>query len=150
MNTEPQEHPFNWLARKQHKTHFMTSKNASQSLPKLTNTPMLYDGTAEAHKIFTDTLSAFEPQEGLDWKEELTVEGSGILHHALDYLKGKDNPLRGMWSKFFFENEGDLSFEDHIAIQNMVMDRSAVVETEQPKLVQIAPVEKPCEPKTGA
>ncbi len=94
----------------------------------------------EARAIVSGLLKNFTPQEGLDWKEELTVEGDGLLRHTLTYLKGRDNPLRGMWSKFFFEDVGDeLSKEDHEIIQNMVMDRSAVVTEEEPKLVQIEP-----------
>ena len=38
---------------------------------------------------------------------------------------------------------------EQLAINQMVMDRSAVVAEEEPKLVQIAPAEKPCESETA-
>ena len=36
------------------------------------------------------------------------MEGNGIRHHALDYLKGKDVPLMGMWTREIFEEFGEI------------------------------------------
>jgi hypothetical protein len=76
-----------WIAGKSHKTHFNQSKNASQSLPKKTNTPGLSDGSAQAQAILGPTF------EG-----DVTIEGAGVRQHALDYLKGKDVPHMGLWT----------------------------------------------------
>ena len=76
-----------WTAGKSHKTHFASSKNASQSLPKTTNTPGLNDGSAQARAILGPTF------EG-----DVTIEGAGVRQHALAYLKGKDVPNMGQWT----------------------------------------------------
>jgi len=88
------------------------------------------------------------------------------VRHALDYLKGKDVNNLGMWTKDFFGEEEELTPEEFEVIQNMVMDRSTVTDTEgqyfpqeeidravKPELVQIASLtfpDKPCAPAEDA
>ena len=84
------EHWTQWLARKCHKTHFHSPISLSSYQPK-TNTPGLYDGSAEARAILGPTF------EG-----DVTEEGAGIRRHALDYLKGKNVNNLSMWTKDFF------------------------------------------------
>ncbi len=127
------EHWTQWIARKCHRTHFRDRVSRSSYQPR-TNTDVLYDGSVEARAILGPTF------EG-----DITEEGAGVRRHALDYLKGRDVPLMGMWTKEIMDEdetviEEDLTELEKTTIQNMVMDRSAVVTEEEPKLVQIAPV----------
>lgn len=82
----------------------MSRKNRSFSLPKTTNTPLLYDGTTEAKLILMDILKTYAQQEGLASENELSTQAQGILQHALFYLKGIDVAVPGMWSFDFFGN----------------------------------------------
>ena len=125
-------------------TFGVTSKNASQSLPKLTNTPGLYDGSAEARAIINNASEVIDNE--LEGGGSDTVVADGILYHVMEYLKGKDMPLMGMWTREFWGDEytEDLTADEFAAIQNMVMDRSAVVETEGQQLVQIEGSNEDC------
>lgn len=75
-----------------------------------------------------------------------------MRRHALDYLKGRNVERMGMWTQEIMQPDEPLDELEQLAISQMVMDRSAVVE-EKPKLVQVAPAEsnyteeKPCESK---
>ena len=91
------EHPLAWVAQKTRKTCFSRRTSTSSYQPK-TNTPLLYDGSTEAKLIIMAILKTYTPQEGLPKEQELTVEPMGTLHHVLDYLKGRDVPLLGMWT----------------------------------------------------
>jgi hypothetical protein len=83
------EHWTNWLARKCHKTHFQSSKNASQVLPKTTNTARLIeysDGLGEA-------LETLRSAQTRIFDESATEDGlvaMNALGDAINYLKGKD------------------------------------------------------------
>jgi hypothetical protein len=70
------EHPFNWLAKKQHCTHFI---HGSVNSSPANNSELLYDGSAEAREILRN---ASNEAEG--------VSATMVVNHALDYLKGKD------------------------------------------------------------
>lgn len=48
-------------------------------------------------------LRDYTPQEGLDFEEELTVEGLGILNHALTHVKGLVVENLGMWTRSLME-----------------------------------------------
>ena len=71
-----------------HRAHFLRPGTSS---PK-TNTPGLYDGSAEARAILSQDL-------------EMDTVASGIMRHALDYLKGKDPVNPGMWTREFWGDE---------------------------------------------
>lgn len=115
------EKPLDWVFRKKHQTHFHTNKNASQSLPKLTNTPGLYDGSAEARAI---VKAAQEAVGDLKDGNTAVVIAHGILYHVMDYLKGKDPVNPGMWtSDFMGEEEEPLSELEQQAISQMTMER---------------------------
>ena len=96
------EHPLAWVAQKTRKTCFSRRTNNSSYQPK-TNTVGLYDGSTEAKLIVMEVLKTYTPQEGLPEEQELTVEPMGVLHHVLDYLKGRDVPLLGMWTRAIME-----------------------------------------------
>lgn len=89
--SEPQEKPLDWAFRRKHKTHF-ADRQACQSAPR-TNTPGLYDGSAEARAILGPTF------EG-----DITQEGADIRRHALRYLKGMDS-IETSFAKDFFGDE---------------------------------------------
>ena len=120
------EKPLDWVFRKKRPTHFY-DRQACQSDVR-TNTEVLYDGSPQARAILGPTF------EG-----DITEEGAGVRRHALDYLKGKDVEHMGMWTQYIFAAE-PLEELEQLAISQMVMDRSAVVE-EEPMLVQITPAE---------
>ena len=120
---EPMEHPFMWIARKSHKTHFHDRHSSSYYQPK-TNTEVLYDGSPEARAILGQDVE--------------NTAGAGVLRHALAYLKGKDVENIGMWTRDIMEPLEEL---ERLAISQMVMDRSAAATEEEPKLVQITPAE---------
>src|SRR5208283_2229838 len=98
---EKAEHWTAWIARKCHKTHFLRPGHSSPA----SNTPGLHDGSAEARAILSQDL-------------ETDTVASGILRHALDYLKGKDSVNPGMWTREFFGEE-ELTEEEFEAIKNM-------------------------------
>lgn len=102
MNIELVEHPFLWISRKTHRTHF-AHKGRSTSDTK-TNTPGLYDGSAEAWAIVQSALDSLE-----EFQSDAENCAVGILMHALDYLKGKDitglhsytNEIYGLPEEFY-------------------------------------------------
>lgn len=88
---------------------------------------MLYNGLPEARAILSQEVD--------------NVEGAGVRRHALDYLKGRKVERMGMWTYDIMQpDEEELDELEQLAVSQMVMDRSAVVE-EEPKLVQITPAE---------
>src|SRR5208282_5220867 len=91
---EKAEHWTAWIARKCHKTHFLRPGHSSPA----SNTPGLYDGSAEARAILGPTF------EG-----DITEEGAGVRRHALDYLKGRNVPLMGMWTGEIMLPEDELT-----------------------------------------
>lgn len=94
MNIEPEEHPYMWISRKSHKTHFRERTSRSSYLPK-SNTPGLYDGSAEARAIVNGAQDQIE-------NNEKGVAPSIVLLHVLHYLKGMDSN-EDSWTKRFFE-----------------------------------------------
>ncbi len=79
-----QEHPFMFLARKSHKTHFRDRTSRSKYQPS-NNTELLYDGSTEARAIISSALDSLE-----EFQSDAESCAVGILMRALDYLKGKD------------------------------------------------------------
>lgn len=92
---ETQEHPLAWIARKSHRTHFLSRHNRSSYTPK-TNTEVLYDGSTEARALLGPTF------EG-----DVTIEGAGVRRHALDYLKGRTVERMGMWTSNIMQEPGE-------------------------------------------
>ena len=89
-----------WIAQKSYKSSFRRRESRSEYQPK-TNTPGLYDGSAEAREILSSALDG----------EHFFVVSSGVLRHALDYLKGKDVQNIGLWTREFFgEDEETFTF----------------------------------------
>ena len=153
MNLQTPEHPFMWIARKSHPTHFHNRYSRSSYQPK-TNTEVLYDGSPEARAILGPTF------EG-----DITIEGAGVRRHALDYLKGRDVERMGMWTYDIIQPDEPEDELEQLAISQMVMDRSVQLPydmdpdadpakvaailrrineeatEEKPKLVQITPAE---------
>ena len=129
-NTPVAEHPFMWIARKSHPTHFHNRYSRSSYQPK-TNTEVLYDGSPEARALLEPVVDG-----------SITTEGSGVRRHALDYLKGRNVERMGMWTYDIMQpDEPEVEELERLAIRQMVMDRSAVATEEEPKLVQITPAE---------
>ena len=98
------EHWTQWLARKSYKSSFKDRMNRSSYSPK-SNTPGLYDGSAEAQQILRNAQTAVFDQDP-------TVDGlmaMAILQNALDYVKGKNMCGVGSCScrhtRLFFEQQ---------------------------------------------
>src|SRR6202051_5159178 len=87
---EMKEHPFLWLARKRHKSHFRDRTSRSSYQPS-SNTPLLYDGSVEAQAIVKGAMSSLNLDSPEAWSAWYTLE------HVLDYLKGRD--IFGLFSR---------------------------------------------------
>jgi hypothetical protein len=97
---EQQEHPFMWLSRKQHKTHFGRPGKSSPA----NNSELLYDGSAEARAILASAHEGLlETYTGGQEYFAFTA-----LENALDYLKGKDVRGRFSGTKELFDSESTL------------------------------------------
>jgi hypothetical protein len=106
-NIPEAEHWTTWIARKTHKTHFRNRFGAHSDVHASgTNTPGLYDGSAEARYILQNTLDTWDVNTA-DLHTALNINGVGIVASALDYLKGKDLlPNRFSHAKDFFTDLG--------------------------------------------
>ncbi len=85
---EEQEHPLAWLSRKIHKTCFRSRENRSSYSP-LNNTARIGEyegGLGEALVI----LGSTQPEE---------TSAQMVLNRAIKYLKGRDVPNMGMFTK---------------------------------------------------
>jgi hypothetical protein len=119
IHVEPAEHPFLWIARKTHKTHFDHGSRCTSS--PLSNTPGLYDGSAEARAILETAYDAVEGSSAL-----------GALRHALEHLKGMDVINLGM---FTADLMGEETAEDYPewSVQTQNPLENTMVETDEPK-----------------
>ena len=91
MFAEKAEHWTTWLARKCYGSSFRSRENRSSYAPK-SNTPLLYDGSAEAQAIVKNAK-----EKAID-----NPNAFGALAHALDYLKGRDVRGRFSYTQEFF------------------------------------------------
>lgn len=123
------EHWSTWISRKVRKTHFIGQGTSS---PKFTNSPGIYDGSAEARQIVVDAMGNLPP-----YPEEGSFE---ILSSVLDCLKGKDlSPDRFSYTANFFGPTPE----------EWIEQTAAVPTEEKPELVQIEPLtfpDKACGP----
>ena len=127
LNLEPNENWFTWIARKTHKSVFSGSKNRPHSSP-LTNTPGLYDGSAEARAILQGAIDAWENSGSETFGADYIALGS--LGNALDYLKGRDMQGRFSYTVSFFGP----------TLAEWTEQLNAEAPKEKPELVQISPV----------
>jgi hypothetical protein len=108
-----------WSLRKTHKTHFDHGSRCTSS--PLSNTPGLYDGSAEARAILE---TAYDMAEG--------TSALMVIRHALNYLKGMDIPNIGI---FTADLMGEETTEDYPewSVQTQNPLESTMVETDEPK-----------------
>jgi ABC-type transport system substrate-binding protein len=100
MEMKEQEHWTNWLARKQHRTHFGRYKNHNSYEPK-TNTSVLLEyenGLGEALEVFRSAQTKL-------FDEEASLAGFAAINAlgvAIDYLKGKNIDRPGQFTMYWY------------------------------------------------